>query len=97
VREADLELGIEVQRTLDARIRPLLNVDAGDIAIETVEDGRVQLELLGACSRCALKLGCQAEMVLPVLRERFADRGARFSVRGVPEHLDALRPGRPAR
>ena len=97
MREADVVLGVAVQRTLDAHVRPLLNVDAGDIAIESVDDGRVELELLGACSRCMLKLGCQAEMVLPVLRERFADRGARFAIRGVPDHLDALPPGRRAR
>lgn len=85
--EDDLELGVAVQRTLDGRIRPLLNVDAGDIAITGVENGHVRLELLGSCSRCVLKLGCQAEMVLPTLRERFGARGASFSVTGVPEHL----------
>lgn len=97
MREADLTLGIAVQRALDAHVRPLLNVDAGDIAIDSVQDGRVELELLGACSRCVLKLGCQAEMVLPVLRSRFAEQGAQFTVRGVPDHLDALPPGRRAR
>lgn len=91
---ADLELGIDVQRTLDGRVRPLLNVDAGDIEIVSVTGGHVQLELLGACSRCILKLGCQAEMVLPVLRDRFSDRGARFSIRGVPEHLETTQRSR---
>ena len=86
---ADVELGVDVQRTLDARVRPLLNVDAGDIEIVGVHDGHVQLELLGACSRCLLKLGCQVEMVLPVLRDRFADRDARFSIRGVPDFLES--------
>jgi Fe-S cluster biogenesis protein NfuA len=90
MHEADLALGLDVQRTLDRRIRPLLNVDAGDIEIVGVEDGHVRLELLGGCARCVLKLGCQVEMVLPVLRERFAERGARFSIRGVPEFLEEM-------
>ncbi|GAA5078125.1 Fe-S cluster biogenesis protein NfuA [Thermocatellispora tengchongensis] len=85
--EDDIELGAEVQRTLDSRIRPLLNVDAGDIEITSVRDGLVELELLGSCRRCLLKLGCQAEMVLPTLRSRFAARGATFSIRGVPDHV----------
>jgi Fe-S cluster biogenesis protein NfuA len=97
VGDSDIELGIEVQKTLDAHIRPLLAVDAGDILIEEVHDGHVQLELLGSCSRCVLKIGCQAEMVIPVLRERFAEHGARFTVRGVPEHLTNLESGRRAR
>jgi Fe-S cluster biogenesis protein NfuA len=84
---ADLELGLDVQRTLDGRIRPLLNVDAGDIEIVSVRDGHVRLDLLGGCARCVLKLGCQAEMVLPVLQDRFAGRGARFSICGVPDHV----------
>jgi len=87
MQRADLELGLEVQRTLNSRIRPLLNVDAGDIEIVEVQDGHVRLELLASCSRCLLKLGCQAEMVLPVLRERFADQGATFAIKGVPDHF----------
>jgi Fe-S cluster biogenesis protein NfuA len=94
--EDDLELGIEVQRTLDGRIRPLLNVDAGDIEIISVENGRVSLGLLGGCARCVLKLGCQAEMVLPTLHERFGSRGATFSVRGVPDHVGLPSDGQDA-
>lgn len=84
----DTALGLDVQRVLDARIRPLLNVDAGDIEITDVRDGHVHLELLAACGRCPFRAGCQTEMTLPALDARFADRGARFSIRGVADRVD---------
>jgi Fe-S cluster biogenesis protein NfuA len=78
---ADLALGLEVQRALDRAVRPLLNVDAGDVEISAVRDGRVELTLLGSCGRCAFKPACVVNRVLPVLEERF---DAHFDVRGVP-------------
>lgn len=90
MQRRDLELGIDVQRTLNAALRPLLNVDAGDIEITSVSDGHVVLAPLGSCARCAFKPACMANRCLPLLAERFADRGATFEISGVPTPRNLL-------
>jgi Fe-S cluster biogenesis protein NfuA len=83
VQERDFELGLDVQRVLQSRIRPLLNIDAGDCEIVSVEDGHVTIGFLGSCSRCLFRANCASYTVLDVLEQRFADRGATFEVAGV--------------
>ncbi|MFE4664653.1 NifU family protein [Streptomyces sp. NPDC056716] len=84
MRPEDLALGLNVQRLLDSTIRPLLNVDAGDIEVTSVVDGRVTLTLLGGCSRCVFRLSCASYTVLDRMQERFADRDATFEVANAP-------------
>ena len=84
MNQADLELGLDVQRVLNSTIRPLLNVDAGDAEITEVVDGRVTIALLGSCSRCIFRASCAAYTVIGRLEEKLPDRGATFTVAGVP-------------
>ena len=42
----------EIQELLDARIRPAVAQDGGDITFERFEDGVVYLKMKGACSGC---------------------------------------------
>ncbi|MTD57443.1 NifU family protein [Amycolatopsis pithecellobii] len=82
--DAELALGLSVQSELNSTIRPLLNVDAGDVMITSVHDHHVTLELLGGCSRCLLSAGCISYSVLSRLDERFAADGATFEVVNAP-------------
>lgn len=84
MHQADLELGLDVQRILNSTIRPLLNVDAGDAEVTDVVDGHVSLTLLGSCSRCLFRASCAAYTVVDRLDQQLAGRGATFTVAGVP-------------
>lgn len=90
MNDEDLQLGLDVQRVLNRAVRPLLNIDAGDIEILDVADGHVELAFLGSCSRCVFRANCANYTVVERLRTRFADRGATFSVRGVPTPVPSL-------
>lgn|ERR1700685_681354 len=90
--ESDLDLGIEVQRFLNSTIRPLLNIDAGDAEIVSVQEGRVVIALLGSCSRCMFKASCANYTILDRLEHRFADRlGATFEVLDVATNRQGAR------
>ena len=93
MRRADLELGLDVQEVLNSTIRPLLNVDAGDIEITSVRDGHVTLTLLGSCSRCAFRASCAPYSVLDRLDAALGDRDATFAVSGISVDRDAARLG----
>ncbi|MCB9234418.1 MAG: NifU family protein [Bacteroidia bacterium] len=47
-------LKIKVEQALE-NIRPYLNTDGGDVRLHAIlEDGTVELELLGACESCSM-------------------------------------------
>jgi Fe-S cluster biogenesis protein NfuA len=48
-------IAAEVQRCLDAEIRPLLHVHGGDVELVGVDDGIVELAFLSACRGCHFK------------------------------------------
>jgi Fe-S cluster biogenesis protein NfuA len=82
MRPADLELGLDTARLLNTTVRPLLNVDAGDIEVTSVVDGHVTLTLLGACSRCVFRAACVNYTVLDRVEQHFDGRDATFEVAG---------------
>ena len=47
------DLKEQVERALDS-IRPYLMADGGDVQVMEVKDGKVTLELLGACGTCPM-------------------------------------------
>lgn len=62
----------DVQKAIE-KIRPMLQADGGDIALERVEDGVVYVKLHGACGSCpmatyTLKMGVEAQ-----LKEQFPE------------------------
>jgi Fe-S cluster biogenesis protein NfuA len=93
MQQADLELGLDVQRILNSTIRPLLNVDAGDAEVTDVVDGVVTITLLGSCSRCAFRASCAAYTVVDRLEATLPGRGATFEVAGVPSAATLPRLG----
>ena len=96
MRRADLELGLDVQRLLNSTIRPLLNIDAGDIEIASVEDGHVRLELLGTCSRCCFRAACAQYTVVDRIVGELGDRAESVRVIGVPAPKLRTVPASPA-
>jgi Fe-S cluster biogenesis protein NfuA len=91
--QSDLELGLDAQRLLNSTIRPLLNIDAGDAEITSVEDGHVTITLLGSCGRCIFRASCASYTVLDRLETALGDRGT-YAVAGVsiPREHSRLAP-----
>lgn len=75
-REQDSDVARQVIEILDARIRPAVAMDGGDIIFDRFEDGVVYLELKGSCHGCpssmaTLKLGIEQQLrqLVPEVRE----------------------------
>lgn len=61
-----------IQKAID-KIRPMLQADGGDIALDSIKDNTVYVKLHGACGSCpmatyTLKLGVEAK-----LKEQFPE------------------------
>lgn len=52
--DPDTEVDMDVLAETLEYIRPALQADGGDMILSGVEDGVVQLELVGACGGCPL-------------------------------------------
>ena len=59
----------QVRDALDT-IRPAIQMDGGDIMLESVKDGVVTVHLLGACEACPISPVTLRQGVERVLRER---------------------------
>ena len=46
----------KIQEVLDTKIRPAVAKDGGDIKLASVEEGVVNIEMLGACQGCPLSI-----------------------------------------
>ena len=66
-----LQTGIEerVRQALEV-IRPAIQMDGGDIELESVEDGRVTVRLLGTCDGCPMSPVTLRQGVERILQER---------------------------
>jgi Fe-S cluster biogenesis protein NfuA len=67
-------LQVEVDReALDAAleyIRPAVQADGGDIVLLGVDDGRVELEMVGACGGCPLSMMTLKAGIERILKDR---------------------------
>lgn len=52
VDPADAEIALQIKELLDARVRPAVAGDGGDIVFRGFRDGIVKLRMQGACSGC---------------------------------------------
>jgi Fe-S cluster biogenesis protein NfuA len=59
----------QVERTLDL-IRPAIQMDGGDIVLESVSGGVVTVQLLGTCDGCPMSPVTLRQGVERLLRER---------------------------
>lgn len=62
--EPDDEITTQIKELLEARVRPMVAMDGGDIIFDRYEDGIVFLQMQGACAGCpsstaTLKMGIE--------------------------------------
>jgi Fe-S cluster biogenesis protein NfuA len=69
--EQTLQNGLEerVRAALEL-IRPAIQMDGGDIRLESVKDGKVTVSLLGTCDGCPMSPVTLRQGVERILRER---------------------------
>lgn len=69
--EQTLEPGLEerVREALEL-IRPAIQMDGGDMRLESVRDGKVTVQLLGTCDGCPMSPVTLRQGVERILRER---------------------------
>jgi Fe-S cluster biogenesis protein NfuA len=79
----DEDLAVRAQGVLNRAVRPLLNIDAGDIEITSVEDGHVHLQMIGSCGRCMFRANCVHNVVVPELVHQLQLPVDAITVRGV--------------
>src|SRR6266542_5344429 len=70
-------LALEVERKLDARVRPMLQVHGGDITLLSADEGEVRLKFDGACVGCPLRV---VTLCVLIERELVAVEGVRSVV-----------------
>jgi len=58
----------KVERALE-KVRPLLQMDGGDVELVGIEDGIVSVRLSGACSGCAMSQVTLSQGVEEAIRE----------------------------
>ena len=69
-----VQTGLEerVREALDV-IRPAIQMDGGDIRLESVRDGKVTVSLLGTCDGCPMSPVTLRQGVERILRDRGPD------------------------
>ena len=69
--EQTLQKGLEerVRAALEL-IRPAIQMDGGDIRLESIKDGKVTVSLLGTCDGCPMSPVTLRQGVERILRER---------------------------
>lgn len=58
-----------LEQTLDY-IRPAIQMDGGDIVLQSVEDGVVTLQMVGACGGCPLSMMTLKAGIERILKDR---------------------------
>jgi len=96
-----LELNLENVETVLDTMRPYLMADGGNVAVTSIDDGIVKLELQGACGSCpsstmTMKMGLERGLLerIPdiVSVEQVAPSGPQLTEEGIEEVLDEIRP-----
>ncbi|KAK8884785.1 nifu-like protein [Tritrichomonas musculus] len=62
-----------VEKIIDERVRPALKMDGGDIKIDGIKDGVVDVTLLGHCSGCPSRRITLHEGILGCLQEEIPE------------------------
>ncbi|MFE9958953.1 NifU family protein [Micromonospora sp. NPDC005299] len=86
----DEDLAIRAQGVLNRAVRPLLNIDAGDVEITDVTDGRISVSLIGSCGRCMFRANCVHNVVVPELVHQLGMAVEDVAVKGVRVRPAAL-------
>ncbi|OGH03489.1 MAG: hypothetical protein A2600_10060 [Candidatus Lambdaproteobacteria bacterium RIFOXYD1_FULL_56_27] len=53
----------EIEEVIENKVRPALKADGGDVKLVQVEEGKLKLQYLGACSGCSSSMGGTLKMI----------------------------------
>lgn len=78
----------EIERVLDKKVRPYLNMHGGDIRLlEVTDDGIARCKLTGACATCPGASQTMTEVVEIALKEYFPSLKGIEAVYGISDEL----------
>tara|TARA_B100000902_G_scaffold209810_1_gene199632 strand:+ start:1256 stop:1537 length:282 start_codon:yes stop_codon:yes gene_type:complete len=69
-REEQVDIDIDVLNETIEYIRPAVQADGGDIKLASVDNGVVNIEMLGACVGCPLSIATLKSGIERILKEK---------------------------
>ncbi len=69
-REEQVDIDIDVLNETIKYIRPAVQADGGDIKLASVDNGVVNIEMLGACVGCPLSIATLKSGIERILKEK---------------------------
>ena len=71
-RDPNSEIDMDVLNDTIEYIRPAVQADGGDIKLASVNDGVVNIEMLGACQGCPLSIATLKSGIERILKDNVA-------------------------
>ena len=68
-RDPNVEVDLDVLNDTIEYIRPAVQADGGDIKLASVEDGVVNIEMLGACVGCPMSIATLKSGIERILKD----------------------------
>ncbi len=69
-RDPNVEVDLDVLKDTIEYIRPAVQADGGDIKLASVEDGVVNIEMLGACVGCPMSIATLKSGIERILKDK---------------------------
>ena len=69
-RDPNSEIDMDVLNDTIEYIRPAVQADGGDIKVASVNDGVVNIEMLGACQGCPLSIATLKSGIERILKDK---------------------------
>ena len=69
-RDPNSEIDMDVLKDTIEYIRPAVQADGGDIKLASVNDGVVNIEMLGACQGCPLSIATLKSGIERILKDK---------------------------
>ena len=69
-REPNSEIDMDILNDTIEYIRPAVQADGGDIKLASVNDGVVNIEMLGACQGCPLSIATLKSGIERILKDK---------------------------
>ena len=69
-RDPNSELDMDILNDTIEYIRPAVQADGGDIKLASVNDGVVNIEMLGACQGCPLSIATLKSGIERILKDK---------------------------
>ena len=69
-RDPNSEIDMDILNDTIEYIRPAVQADGGDIKLASVNDGVVNIEMLGACQGCPLSIATLKSVIERILKDK---------------------------